>query len=751
MKLDESLVGDAHSHAAKPTFQRSMTRRVIAAIPLHQPKAHSPHGQLLLLRRMQGHRLGWRSYCFLFVNEPSSGLPARVFGRLVWLHVMAAMLLSMAESVDWVVVRVGGGALPWLYARVYLTLFFTAEATLRLIGTSTIVPLRKGLAQGTIYLDLLSVVPFWLRLLFYPTSVTAAAYLLPHSRPLWLRIFEAAGEFRLLKAARNSSGLELLVSAISRSLRELLIPCFMLAIMVVAFSAIMFNLEWDERAYECHQLWKAHGLTRGFLFDHPDGPSWGCDVCDLPLDAAGSDLAAQRCLACHGYPPAHPECAGVAFTQTFPDIPRTMWFTFVTVTTVGYGDVTPVGWIGKIFGSAFILCGVIFLAMPLNSVGAHFSAVWKEFQLHQLKAGMREQLLRKGISPDDVRRAFDEFDEDGNGLIDLKEFSSFITNVLKLRLARPEISTLWRSIDIDGLGEIDFAEFCGTLFPDKIPGLASATDIASPSAADEISPEEQPAPSSRELSSDPNSNPTGDGGETAGDGGKVAGDGGKATRARASADAAGRGTARVTAPVIAASAEEGGGGLAAALGSRLQAVEDRLGSMDTQLEIMRSVSVQVLEMVRQVHAEMPSGSNLASSHGSHADGGGGSHAGGGGGSHAGGGGGRTGTHERTDRSKSRSASPSPERRERTRKGSGNARHERTHTQRAERSGSRAEGSGMGRKPREDVFFDIDQSLSRSMPGAATRDRPASRQMSRRSEQRERERALAGTATPDLES
>ena len=45
--------------------------------------------------------------------------------------------------------------------------------------------------------------------------------------------------------------------------------------------------------------------------------------------------------------------------------------------------------------------------MPLNSVGSHFSAVWKEYQLHQLKAGMRDQLLAKGIAPDDLQRAFE--------------------------------------------------------------------------------------------------------------------------------------------------------------------------------------------------------------------------------------------------------------------------------------------------------------------------------------------------------
>ena len=62
----------------------------------------------------------------------------------------------------------------------------------------------------------------------------------------------------------------------------------------------------------------------------------------------------------------------------------------------------------------------------------------------QLKSGMRDQLLKQGISPDDVQSAFAEFDEDGNGEIDGQEFGKFITDVLKLDMSRHERSTLWR-------------------------------------------------------------------------------------------------------------------------------------------------------------------------------------------------------------------------------------------------------------------------------------------------------------------
>ena len=128
------------------------------------------------------------------------------------------------------------------------------------------------------------------------------------------------------------------------------------------------------RAYHCAQLWQQQGVSREFLLSNPDGPSWDCSVCppgglsairipitsvsyaDLNLSEVHATISAERCIVCSGYPPDHPECAGVPFAQNFPDIPRAMWYTFVTVTTVGYGDVTPKTWEGQIFGALIILC-----------------------------------------------------------------------------------------------------------------------------------------------------------------------------------------------------------------------------------------------------------------------------------------------------------------------------------------------------------------------------------------------------------
>jgi len=56
----------------------------------------------------------------------------------------------------------------------------------------------------------------------------------------------------------------------------------------------------------------------------------------------------------------------------FPDIPSTMWWSVVTLTTVGYGDVYPVTTLGKFFASLISIMGIGMFALPTGIIGANF-------------------------------------------------------------------------------------------------------------------------------------------------------------------------------------------------------------------------------------------------------------------------------------------------------------------------------------------------------------------------------------------
>jgi voltage-gated potassium channel len=56
----------------------------------------------------------------------------------------------------------------------------------------------------------------------------------------------------------------------------------------------------------------------------------------------------------------------------FSSIPATVWWSVVTLTTVGYGDMIPVTTAGKIFTSVILLAGVALFALPAGIITAGF-------------------------------------------------------------------------------------------------------------------------------------------------------------------------------------------------------------------------------------------------------------------------------------------------------------------------------------------------------------------------------------------
>ncbi|WP_172795222.1 cyclic nucleotide-gated ion channel [Polycladidibacter hongkongensis] len=58
--------------------------------------------------------------------------------------------------------------------------------------------------------------------------------------------------------------------------------------------------------------------------------------------------------------------------EAFGSIPRSMWWAFATLTTVGYGDVVPVSVIGKALASLMMLVGYCLFALPVGIIGTAF-------------------------------------------------------------------------------------------------------------------------------------------------------------------------------------------------------------------------------------------------------------------------------------------------------------------------------------------------------------------------------------------
>lgn len=75
--------------------------------------------------------------------------------------------------------------------------------------------------------------------------------------------------------------------------------------------------------------------------------------------------------------------------EQFPDLISTLWYGIVTVTTVGYGDLTPITPVGRILGALTAIAGSSFFTLPAAIIGTGF------LEIREKQAQVRRQLLEK--------------------------------------------------------------------------------------------------------------------------------------------------------------------------------------------------------------------------------------------------------------------------------------------------------------------------------------------------------------------
>jgi len=68
--------------------------------------------------------------------------------------------------------------------------------------------------------------------------------------------------------------------------------------------------------------------------------------------------------------------------EAFGSIPRALWWSIATLTTVGYGDVTPITALGKFFAALTAVTGVGMIAMPTGILASAFSDVLQKKKHH---------------------------------------------------------------------------------------------------------------------------------------------------------------------------------------------------------------------------------------------------------------------------------------------------------------------------------------------------------------------------------
>jgi len=88
--------------------------------------------------------------------------------------------------------------------------------------------------------------------------------------------------------------------------------------------------------------------------------------------------------------------------SAFESIPAAAWFVLVTITTVGYGEIIPRSFLGRLITIPLLLFGLLLIALPSFVLGREFALVWEE-----MGAGVMQSLSN---GPDRVGAV--EFDAD---------------------------------------------------------------------------------------------------------------------------------------------------------------------------------------------------------------------------------------------------------------------------------------------------------------------------------------------------
>ena len=130
--------------------------------------------------------------------------------------------------------------------------------------------------------------------------------------------------------------------------------------------------------------------------------------------------------------------------EAFGSIPAAMWWAVATLTTVGYGDVTPVTVAGKIFGAIITILGIGMAALPAGIIASGLND-----QLHRRRASLEAQF----------RHALED------GTICAEEQAAIEALRKELGLSRRASSHIHEQVRTDTLARQGICPTCGRSLP----------------------------------------------------------------------------------------------------------------------------------------------------------------------------------------------------------------------------------------------------------------------------------------------
>jgi len=382
--------------------------------------------ETLYRERKNAGTLDWRLRGYRFLASPVSTPSSHLFAFFILLISFASVLTSGIESTDQAslvrdaVIAHGenstaieeyiashdNGHSGWYAWNVGCAAIFSLELIARLVTY------RQPHRDVMMWIDALALLPLLLRVIC-PTlddifRISALELYLPgkfHNRAAGMAIHlnAAFSALRLLKMTRYMLGTEILRITLRESVTALAIPVYLLFMLCTFLGTAVFALEYD------------------------------------PLDVDNGGR--------------------------LTDLTTAWWMLLVTMTTVGYGDFSPQTGAGRVVMGFAMIAGLAVFAMPLAIVGSNFSLAWEGRTMALIAEEIKRDLLRKGLSVNDVLASFEGFDRNRDGVCSYKEFKRALTQ-LRINLHTKKLRHVWKMLDHDESGEVKYSEFAAALFPE---------------------------------------------------------------------------------------------------------------------------------------------------------------------------------------------------------------------------------------------------------------------------------------------
>ena len=114
--------------------------------------------------------------------------------------------------------------------------------------------------------------------------------------------------------------------------------------------------------------------------------------------------------------------------EEFESIPKAMWWAVVTLTTVGYGDVTPITNAGKILGAVITILGVGLAALPAGILATGLANELAQ-RREELEQDFREQIIDSDFDLVQNQRMIDKIRRELG--LDREQAQSIVLQVLR--------------------------------------------------------------------------------------------------------------------------------------------------------------------------------------------------------------------------------------------------------------------------------------------------------------------------------